>query len=162
MMFLQCHLLPCFFIRVLERWLFMVWWYMEHDDTRYFYPTLSSWSMSVVWYFNGTYYDNLLKLLCIPVLRGGVPHIGIDHQWLTINFELKFFVSTCFHMIWGFQNPVCLRLFVHTPGPRKRNRPGFVNISHTRTLVIHTSYCNINGKVFTNMNTTSLKPKILN
>ena len=38
MMFLQCHLLPCFLIRVLERWLFMVWWYMEHDDTRYFYP----------------------------------------------------------------------------------------------------------------------------
>ena len=38
-MFLQCHLLPCFLIIVLERWLFMVWWYMEHDDTRYFYPS---------------------------------------------------------------------------------------------------------------------------
>ena len=116
--------------------------------------------MSVVWYFNDIYYDNLLKLLCIPVLRGGVPHIGIDHRWLTINFELKFFVLTCFHMIWGFQNPLCLRLSVHTPGPRKRNRPGFANISPT--LVIHTSHRNINGKVFTNTNTTALNPKTLN
>ena len=83
----------------------------------------NSWSMSVVWYFNGTYYDNLLKLLCIPVLRGGVPHIGIDHQWLTINFELKFFVSTCFHMIWGFQKyqkPCLSQTVCPYPGPEEK------------------------------------------
>ena len=64
-----------------------------------------------------------------PHLRLPMMHIVINSELQSLSFDMKFFVSKCFHMT--ILKCVCLSL------PEKRNHPSFINISHT--LIIYTS-----------------------